>query len=88
MDIAVAGPMPKTGSPETDGTLVYKVLNAQAFSAQNQDRVICRDGPIQWLTIQAGSLAIRMGWLTVADYHDYRPNTYGLCLAQSYDLSE
>jgi hypothetical protein len=88
MELAFAGTMPKSGSGEIDGALVYKVLNATAFSSQNEERWLCRNGPIRWLTIRPGKFEIRLGWLTVANYRDYRPDSYGLCLAQTYDLNE
>jgi hypothetical protein len=88
MELAFAGRMSKSGSWETDGALVYKVLNAEAFSSQNEDRWLCRHEPIRWLTIRPGAYEIRLGWLTVADYRDYRPDSTGLCFAQTFDLSE
>lgn len=69
---------------------VYQVLNADEFFSLNKGSDLC-DKPIRWVTIRDSSDAIgegtvRVGMLSIDDWHKYSPNSLGACSADSFKL--
>ena len=69
---------------------VYQVLNADEFFSLNKGSDLC-DKPIRWVTIRDSSDAIgegtvRVGMLSIDDWHKYNPNSLGACSADSFKL--
>jgi hypothetical protein len=82
-----AGTISVQGSSETDGATVYRVINAEEFFKLNQGRNGFCDAPIRWVGVRdLGRERIRISFLTIPDFRDYRPTEPGLCAADSYGL--
>lgn len=69
---------------------VYQVLNADEFFSLNKGSGLC-DKPIRWVTIRdssdtIGEGTVRVGMLSIDDWHKYNPNSLGACSADSFKL--
>ncbi|KJF73573.1 hypothetical protein [Agrobacterium arsenijevicii] len=81
----------KNSSDTEFGGDVYQVLNADAFFAQNKGKNGFCDKPVKWVTVKdssdtLGEGAIRVGMLSIDDWHKYNPNSLGACSADSFAL--
>lgn len=81
----------KSGSDTEFGGDVYQVLNADDFFKLNKGKNGFCDKPVKWVTIKdssdiLGEGAIRVGMLSIADWHKYDPNSLGACSADSFQL--
>lgn len=70
---------------------VYKVLNADEFFSLNKSTQRFCDQPVKWVTIKdtsalLGDGTVRIGMLTVDDWHKYSPTSLGACSADTYKL--
>lgn len=81
----------KNGGDSEFGGDVYQVLNADKFFKLNKGKNGFCDKPVKWVTIKdssdiLGEGAIRVGMLSIDDWHKYDPNSLGACSADSFQL--
>ncbi len=79
-----------SGDTEFGGD-VYQVLNADTFFSLNKGKNGFCDQPVRWVTVKdssdtLGAGAIRVGMLSIKDWHKYNPNSLGACSADSFAL--
>jgi hypothetical protein len=81
----------KSGSDTEFGGDVYQVLNADEFFSLNKGKNGFCDKLVRWVTIKdssdtLGEGTIRVGMLSIDDWHKYNPNSLGACSADSFQL--
>lgn len=81
----------KNSSDTEFGGDVYQVLNADQFFSLNKGKNGFCDKPVKWITVKdlsdtLGEGTIRVGMLSVDDWHKYNPNSLGACSADSFTL--
>lgn len=86
MQLEYAGRMSPNGGGETDNAAVYRIKNSEAFFALQDNSRWSQRSPVLWLTVRQRAASIRVGWLDIEDWREYRPDILGLRLAQSYCL--
>ncbi|MBA8879249.1 hypothetical protein [Phyllobacterium myrsinacearum] len=70
---------------------VYEVLNADEFFSLNKGKNGFCDKPVRWVTIKdssdsIGEGTVRVGMLSINDWHKYNPNSLDACSADSFKL--
>lgn len=70
---------------------VYQVLNADEFFSLNKGKNGFCDEPVRWVTIKDSSKVlgdgmVRVGMLSIGDWHKYSPTSLGACSADTFKL--
>jgi hypothetical protein len=99
MQLRYAGTRTGAGIDDAEFTgEVYQVANAEEFFALNRGKNGFCPVPVRWLTVRdlgatrvgqiSPSLAqsIRVGMLTILDWHDYDPSAFGACSGATFKL--
>jgi hypothetical protein len=86
MELEYEGRMPPDRGGETDSAAVYRIKNSETFFALPRNARWSQHGPVLWFVITKRAASLRIGWLNIEDWRQYRPDALGLRLAQSYCL--
>jgi hypothetical protein len=66
---------------------VYQVLNADEFFSLNKGKNGFCDKPVRWVTIRdSGGGTVRVGMLSIDDWHKFNLNSLDACSADSFGL--
>jgi hypothetical protein len=88
MELEAAGTMPGEAGFELAGAAVHRVANADAYLALNGGEGTCGGEPARWLAVRdlgrgGPGETVRVGFLSVRDWRDYRQDRPGLCSGTS-----
>ena len=90
MDIEFVGKAPDPEKLSKTDADIYRVRNPDQFFQLNKGRNGFCHEPIRWFGIvPLGSNSIvRIFFYTISDYREYRPDSLGLCSADSYQINK
>lgn len=97
MELEYSGSRTGDGPADWEFTgAVFRIVNAEAFFSANRGKNGFCHSPARWLTIldlnnrlssyRHSAPSIRVGILTIQDWHDYKPTDFGACSADTFIL--